>query len=148
MIRGLRILATVLLVALTAWSLVALAGIGGFVDDDDVPGQSVDESIIGLHLSQGVGDSMSPTIEDGDRALCAEWVDPQEGDIVAVDAEAAGTEVDMRHRIVEIDRDEDRVVTRGDGNDHDDAPVSLDDIRCVVVWHRGDNQQQHSAIAW
>lgn len=124
--------------AVIVWSLVfqaallAPAAIGTGVDAATVAADELgEESPSGIHLSEGHGSSMAPTMPAGDGALCVEWVPFGEGDVVAVDT-GRYDGATVRHRVVE-DRGE-TVVTKGDGNAEPDPPVDREDVVCRVVY--------------
>lgn len=91
------------------------------------------DSASGVYLTTGQGTSMEPTMSPGDRAVCVEWVTPEIGNVVGVDPGHGDPE--MRHRVVELN--ESHVVTKGDGNDYRDDPLSRENIRCTVVYSEG-----------
>ena len=114
------------------WSVAMVGAAAGMHDNPPV---DPSDSLIGVSVDEGHGDSMSPTLDEGSTAVCVEWVEAEVGDVVVTDAEASGSSSDVRHRLVE-DRGE-TVVTKGDGNDYRDDPVPDDAVKCTVVWAEG-----------
>lgn len=131
-----RFVAVVTVGTLVIYSLLAAVGVFGL--GMAAPSSPVDEeqregSLIGVHVSEGVGSSMEPTISEGDRAICLEADEPEEGDIVVIESEALGSSHDVRHRV--IDLGEETVLTQGDNNSEPDERVPREAVLCTVVWH-------------
>ncbi len=95
----------------------------------DATGAAAATSLSGIHLSTGHGDSMTPTMQPGDRALCIEWIEADVGDVVAIERDHDPT---YRHRVVA--RNATHIVTKGDGNDYLDTPADREAVKCRVVW--------------
>jgi hypothetical protein len=120
------------LVMASVWSWGVVGAAAGVHDE---PPADVEGSAIGLHVGEGRGTSMAPTLPEGSTAVCVEGLDVEEGDVVVVEGEAIGSSHDVRHRVVE-ERD-DTIVTKGDANDYRDDPVDRGDVVCRVVWAEG-----------
>jgi hypothetical protein len=102
---------------------------------DSAAGELKSYSLFGVWLTEGVGNSMEPTLSEGDRALCIAHLEPAVGAVVAVDGNATGSSHDVRHRIVAMNAT--HITTKGDGNDLEDDPVPRDALKCVVIWGEG-----------
>ena len=71
--------------------------------------------------------SMEPAVSVGDLLIISEWNNYQVGDIVVYQS----GRIAVTHRIVSISGDE--VITRGDANNAEDEPISLERIKGKVV---------------
>ena len=72
------------------------------------------------------GNSMLPTMEDGDNFIYSQYVEPEEGDIIVFE-ESGPRDRLIVHRVVEINDDE--IIAQGDNNDYVDEPIPKDSDR-------------------
>ncbi len=84
-------------------------------------------SAIQLHVT---GTSMLPTIQDNSECLCIKKESYAVGDIIFFFAEMNGQFRGISHRIVLISGD--KVITKGDGNDFLDPPMTKKSIVCLI----------------
>lgn len=81
--------------------------------------------------------SMSPYLEIGDVIIAKEYDGGElsagkDGDVVTYYGEVKGEAALITHRVVAVDGD--TVITRGDDNNTDDAPITKDEIVSVMTY--------------
>ena len=87
------------------------------------------KSILGFSFAVVVGNSMYPTLYDGDFIVIKKNEDCFENDIVCF---LDGEDRRIVHRIIQ--RDENKITTKGDFNNFADLPISADRIIGKVVF--------------